>query len=56
MNKAIVNIKQIQGTKKDKNNPKEYLLSSIKESKNNKNKRSYYSFKNNKEAIEFLNK
>jgi DNA-damage-inducible protein J len=37
-------------------NPNEYLLSSIKESKDDRKKGKYHSFKNNKEAIRFLDK
>jgi hypothetical protein len=36
------------------NNPSEYLLSSIKESRQDKKKKDYYSFKNTKEAIKFI--
>jgi addiction module RelB/DinJ family antitoxin len=37
-------------------NPSKYLLSSIEESKKNRKKKEYYSFKNNKDAIRFLDK
>ena len=37
-------------------NPSEYLLSSIKESRQDKKKKDYYSFRSTKEAIGFLDK
>ena len=40
----------------NENNPSDYLLSSIKESKKEKTKGNYHSFKDNKEAIDFLDK
>jgi len=40
----------------DETKPSEYLLSSISESKKNRKKKEYHSFKNTKEAIKFLDK
>ena len=40
----------------NENTPSNYLLSSIKESEKEKKNGNYYSFKNNKEAIKFLDK
>lgn len=39
----------------NENVPSKYLLSSIRESEKNRKDNNFYSFKNNKEAIEFLN-
>jgi DNA-damage-inducible protein J len=38
----------------NESSPSKYLLSSIKESKEQKRNNDYYSFKNAKEAVEFL--
>jgi len=40
----------------DESNPSDYLLSSIKESKKQKKEKEYYSFKNNEESLNFLDK
>lgn len=40
----------------NENNPSDYLLSSIEESKKERKKGDYYSFNDNKEAIKFLDK
>ncbi len=38
----------------NENNPSHYLLSSIKAAKQNRKSKDFYSFKNNKEALSFL--
>lgn len=40
----------------NENNPSNFLLSSIEESKKQREKKEFYSFKNNQEAINFLSK
>ncbi|MFH1966603.1 MAG: type II toxin-antitoxin system RelB/DinJ family antitoxin [Patescibacteria group bacterium] len=40
----------------NENTPSDYLLSSIKESEKERKDGNFYSFKNNKEAIRFLDK
>ena len=40
----------------DERMPSEYLLSSIKESEKERKNKNFYSFKNNEEAIKFLDK
>ena len=39
----------------DENNPSSYLLSSIKSAKEDRKSGDFYSFKNNKEAVLFIN-
>ncbi len=40
----------------DENNPSNYLLSSIEESKKERKGKGYYSFKTNEESLDFLDK
>ena len=40
----------------DENNPSNYLLSSIEESKKERAEKKHHSFKNNEESFEFLDK
>jgi len=40
----------------NKNAPSDYLLSSVKESEKERREGNFYSFKDNKEAIKFLDK
>ncbi len=40
----------------DESNPSEYLLSSIKESEKERKQKKHHSFKNNEEALKFLDK
>jgi len=40
----------------DESNPSNYLLSSIEESKKERKEKEYYSFKNNEESLNFLDK
>lgn len=53
MNSTAINIKTDIKVKKEES-PSKYLLASIKESKNQRKRGDYHSFKNNEGALRFI--